>query len=167
MTASFHASVTMLLAVAVVLLAFVTANLLGRLVRLEARMVAGGRDLFAALIGKKVPVGWVDSTAQLTRVLLLSEDCAACRLVASEALTSATISHATTLAWRGPGIEPDGLRKHSGVRVVKDASATFDELGVRVTPLETWVNEEAEIVAVRPARPSAGSPHQRGQRVAS
>jgi len=157
MTASFHASVTILLVAAVVLLAFVAANLLARLLRLETRMVAGGRDIFAALVGKKVPLEWVDSGAQATRVLLLSEDCPACRLVASEAWASATNGHRTTLAWRGRGADVEIVPKQNGVRVVHDASDIFDELGVRVTPLELWVNDKADVVAARPAMVSGRS----------
>ena len=67
MTAGFHASVTILLVVAVVLLGFVTSHLLTKLVKLEARVVEGGRELFGSLRGQKLPAEWVQGAQGLAR----------------------------------------------------------------------------------------------------
>lgn len=156
MIASFHGGVTTLLVVTTVLLAFVVSHLVVRLFRLEARLVATGRDIFTALVGKTLPDTWLDPAAQMTRVLLLSEDCPACRLVAADACERTPQDHKITLAWRGEGVA--ALSSGSaGLRIIRDAKETLEALGVKVMPLELWVNQGGEIVAARPAMRSRGA----------
>ena len=149
MIATFGTSLLIVLTAIVLLLAFVVANLLARVIRLEQQLVDGAKGIFASLVGKSLPAEVRLEGVPLTRVVFVSEDCPSCRALAME-YQDEKPDEPTVLVWPGDGVGPRG--DSATFRVLRGAKELHDSLGIRVTPIETWIDEDGRISVARPFR---------------
>jgi len=147
MTASLELSLLVVLTIAVVLLSFVVAAMLARLIRLEGRIAGGGADIFSELVGKVIPAELRAASSGLSRVLFLAEDCLSCRQLVQR-FANEPPREPTALLWRGDGIP--GPVETETLKIIRKAGHAFDSLGLRITPVEVWVDSAGVISIARP-----------------